>query len=259
MFRPRIIPSLLLSSDGLIKSEKFKNYRYIGDPINAVHLFNELKVDELCFLDIDATAEKRCIDLGLLKRIADEANMPFAAGGGIRSIDNIRDILQTGAEKVIVSTFAVMRPEFISAAAFEFGSSTIAVCIDVKKKVFGRYKIYLHNGNKSTDLDPVEFAKTMEQRGAGEIIINSIDNDGTMSGFDIPLVRMVSEAVTIPVVALGGAGKLEDFKQVVNEGGASAVAAGSFFIYKGARRGVLINYPGTDAFDTLFNTKEKYE
>jgi cyclase len=238
--------------NGLVKSERFKNHRYIGDPINAVHLFNELKVDELCFLDILASHEKRLIDLDLLKRIADEANMPFGAGGGIRTLDNIRDILRIGAEKVVISSFAIENPDFIAQAAFEFGSSTIAVCIDVRRKLFGKYGVFINNGNKSLDLNPVDFAKAMEDCGAGEIIINSIDRDGTMEGYDIAIIHTISEAVTIPVVALGGAGKMEDFKQVIEKGAASAVAAGSFFIFRGKRKAVLINYPGSDSFDALF-------
>jgi cyclase len=255
MFRPRVIPTLLLMNNGLVKSEKFKSHRYIGDPINAVNLFNDLKVDELCFLDIGATKEKRTVDLHLLQRIADEANMPFAVGGGIRAVENIRDILKAGAEKVIISAFAVEQPNFIEQAAFEFGSSTIAVCMDVKKNLWGKYKMYINNGSHSTDWELVAFAKKMEACGAGEIIINSIDQDGTMAGYDIPMIRSISEAVTIPVVALGGAGKMADFKHVVDEGAASAVAAGSFFIYKGPRRAVLISYPGSENFDNLFSNQ----
>ena len=253
MFRPRVIPTLLLMNNGLVKSEKFKNHRYIGDPINAVNLFNDLKVDELCFLDISATKEKRLVELGLLKRIADEANMPFAVGGGIKTTGDIREILKVGAEKVVISTSATQNPEFIRQAAQEFGSSTIAVCMDVKKNIWGKYKVYINNGSKATTFDPVSFAEKMEELGAGEITVNSIDHDGTMAGYDISLLRSVSEAVTIPVVALGGAGKMEDFKEAVDQGCVSAVAAGSFFIYKGARRAVLISYPGSEAFDKLFN------
>jgi imidazole glycerol-phosphate synthase subunit HisF len=252
MFRPRVIPTLLLKDNGLVKSEKFKNHRYIGDPINAVNLFNDLKVDELCFLDITATKENRSVELDLLIRIADKANMPFSVGGGIRTLDSIRDILKTGAEKVVLSAYAVQNPDFVRQAADEFGSSTIAVCLDVKKNFWGQYKVHTHNGTKSTNLDPVLFAKKMEDYGAGEVIINSIDRDGTMNGYEIPLLRAVSEAVTIPVVALGGAGSMVNFKEAVEQGAVSAVAAGSFFIYKGARRAVLINYSGSDSFDQLF-------
>jgi cyclase len=253
MFRPRVIPTLLLSNNGLVKSEKFANHRYIGDPINAVHLFNELKVDELCFLDINATREKRLVDLELLKRIADEANMPFGAGGGIRTLDDIKEILRVGAEKVVISTFAIESPDFITQAAYEFGSSTISICIDVKRKLLGKYGMFIHNGGRSLDLNPVDFARKIEDFGAGEIIVNSIDRDGTMEGYDVSIIRSISESVTIPVVALGGAGSMEDFKKAIEEGAASAVAAGSFFIFKGKRRAVLINYPGSESFDSLFN------
>lgn len=253
MFRPRVIPVLLLQNNGLVKSEKFKNFRYIGDPINAVRLFNELGVDELCFLDIDASNEGRCIDENLIKRIADEVNMPFGVGGGIRSVENIRNILKLGGEKVIISSYAVENPEFIEEASLQFGTSTISVCLDVKKNLFGKYKIFTHNGKKSTNIDPLEFSRLMEKKGAGELIINSIECDGTMSGYDIDIIKKVSESVTIPVVALGGAGQMEHFKLAVDNGYASAVAAGSYFIYKGARRGILINYPGSAAFDNLFN------
>lgn len=252
MFRPRIIPTLLLQNNGLVKSEKFKNHRYIGDPINAVNLFNQLKVDELCFLDIEATSENRLVDLDLLRRIADEASMPFAAGGGIKSIEDIRNIIHIGAEKVVISSAAIKNPGFIQQAAAEFGSSTLSVCVDVKKNFFGKYKIFIQNGKKQADADLLSFVRQMESSGAGEIIINSIDGDGTMQGFDTDLIKLVSEAVTIPVVAMGGAGKMEDFREAVTAGYASAVAAGSFFIYKGARRAVLINYPGAENFDKLF-------
>jgi cyclase len=252
MFRPRVIPVLLLKNNGLVKSEKFKDYRYIGDPINTVNLFNRLNADELFILDITANAENRIIDIHLLRRIADEANMPFGVGGGIRNIDHIKNIIKSGAEKVIISTHAVKQPDFIKKAALEFGSSTIAVCIDIKKDFLGRSRIFIENGKKPVTIDPKQFAKKMEEYGAGEIIINSIDNDGNMNGYNIPLIRAISEIVTIPVVALGGAGKMTDFREAVTEGCVSAVAAGSFFIYKGKRRAVLINYPTQEMLDSLF-------
>lgn len=252
MFRPRVIPTLLLKNNGLVKSIKFKDYRYIGDPINAVHLFNELGVDEISFLDIDATAENRTLNENLIKRIADEANMPFALGGGIRSIDNIRNILKIGGEKVIISSFAIENPDFIKEASKQFGSSTISVCLDVKKNMLGNHKVFINNGKKNTNYDVIEIAKIMESQGAGELIINSIDYDGTMEGFDLNIINKVSKSVQIPVVALGGCGSMEHFKSAVDIGFASAVAAGSFFIYKGSRRGILINYPGSEAFDKLF-------
>jgi cyclase len=243
MFRPRVIPVLLLKNNGLVKSEGFKQHTYIGDPINAVRIFNDLRADELVFLDIDASAQGRCISPELVKDIGDEANMPFAVGGGIRTIGQIRDLIHAGAEKVIINASAVNDPEFIREAANTFGSSTIVVCLDVKKKFLGGLQTWTINGTKSSGKSPVEFAKHMQELGAGELIVQSIERDGKMQGYDIELIRTVSEAVTIPVVALGGAGKLTDLKEAYEKGKATGLAAGSLFVYQGPMKGVLINYP----------------
>lgn len=243
MFRPRVIPVLLLKNNGLVKSEGFKQYTYIGDPMNAVRIFNDLRADELVFLDIDATAQNRCVSAELVKDIGDEANMPFAVGGGIRTIQQIRDLIHAGAEKVIINAAAVNDPEFIRKAAETFGSSTIVVCMDVKKKFLGGLQTWTINGTKASGKSPVDFAKQMEALGAGELIVQSIDRDGKMQGYDIELIRSVSEAVTIPVVALGGAGKLNDLKEAYRAGKATGLAAGSLFVYQGSMKGVLINYP----------------
>jgi len=256
MFRPRIIPVLLLKKLGLVKTVRFNKSRYIGDPINAVKIFNDLKADELIFLDILASKEKRSISLDFVKNVGDEANMPFAVGGGIRSIGNIREIINAGAEKVVINTYAAEYPDFIRRASDEFGSSTIVVSIDVKKNLWGKEKTYSNGGKKSTKWDPVVFAKLMEEKGAGEIIIQSIDKDGTMTGYDIDLIRKVSEAVSIPVVALGGAGKYSDFTLAVKMAHASAVAAGSMFVYHGPRRAVLINYPSKEEILTIFGNED---
>lgn len=253
MFRPRVIPVLLLKNLGLVKSVKFKDYRYIGDPINAVKLFNDLGADELAFLDILASNKKHSISLDFVRHVGDEANMPFSVGGGIRSISEIRQVLNAGAEKVIVNTFAAENPDFIREASEEFGSSTIVVSIDTKKSLFGKELVYTHSGKKATKYDPVSFAGLMEDRGAGEIIINSIEQDGMMNGYDISLIKRISEAVRIPVVALGGAGNNNDMQKAVQEGYASAVAAGSMFVYHGPRRAVLINYPTQEELIKLFH------
>ena len=252
MFRPRIIPTLLLRNLGLVKSVGFKDYKYIGDPINAVKIFNDLKADELVFLDILASKEKRVISLDFVLKVGDEANMPFSVGGGLRTIRDIRSVLRAGAEKVVINTYAAEDPAFIRKAAEEFGSSTITVCIDVKKKIFGKQQVYINGGSKATSLDPVPFAKLMEEMGAGELIINSIDRAGSMEGYDIELIRTVSDSVTIPVVALGGAGKLNDLNEAVKNGHASAVAAGSLFVFHGPRRAVLINYPQPEELKNIF-------
>ena len=252
MFRPRVIPVLLLRGMGLVKSVKFKDYRYIGDPINAVKIFNDLKADELVFLDILASKEKRSISLDFVRNVGDEANMPFAVGGGIRDIKQIKEIINAGAEKVVINSYAFENPDFIKKASEEFGSSTIVVSIDVKKKVFGKKQVYTYGGKNSTGLNPVVFAKLMEEKGAGELLINSIDQDGTMSGYDLDLIKEISKSVNIPVVAVGGAGKLYDLRDAVKEAYASAVAAGSLFVYHGPRKAVLINYPSGDELINVF-------
>jgi cyclase len=253
MFRPRVIPVLLLKNLGLVKSVKFKDYKYIGDPINAVKLFNDLRADELVFLDILASKEKRSIQLSFVQQVGDECNMPFSVGGGIKTISGIKQILNAGAEKVIINSYAAENPEFIRDAAMEFGSSTIVVSIDVKKSLFGKENTYILGGSKSTSYTPVDFAKLMEEKGAGELIVNSIDKDGTMEGYDLNLVKKISEAVTIPVIACGGAGTYAHLAEGIKSAYASAVAAGSLFVYHGPRKAVLINYPSKDDLQKIFS------
>jgi cyclase len=243
MHRPRIIPVLLLKDLALVKSISFKDHRYIGDPIHAVHIFNDLRADELVFLDIEASKQRRSIDTELVRKIGEEADMPFAVGGGIRSLETIRELLRCGAEKVILNTIAAEDPEFVRRAADEFGSSTIVVCMDVKSKWLSGLRTWIHSATKATKHDPISFAKQMQQNGAGEIIVQSIDRDGSMQGYDLQLIRSISERVTIPVVALGGAGSLAHMKEAYDTGYANGLAAGSMFVYQSARRGVLINYP----------------
>jgi cyclase len=242
MFRPRIIPVLLLKSNGLVKSVNFKNHRYIGDPINAVRIFNDLKVDELVFLDIDSSFKNRIISLDFVRNVGDEANMPFAVGGGIKSINDIKSIITAGAEKVIIGKTSIINPDFIKNASGTFGSSTIVVCMDVRKNLFGKEIVYHSNGKKSSQYDPIEFAQLMEAKGAGELIVQSISRDGLMSGYDIDLIKRVSKSVMIPVIALGGAGKFVDLKDAFYNGYANGLAAGSMFVYHGERNGILINY-----------------
>ncbi|HON19571.1 MAG TPA: AglZ/HisF2 family acetamidino modification protein [Salinivirgaceae bacterium] len=252
MFRPRIIPVLLLKNDGLVKSVRFRNHRYIGDPINAVKLFNDFKADELVFLDITATKENRHISLDFVREAGEEANMPFAVGGGIKTLSDIEKVIQAGAEKVVINTAAAKNPRFIREAADHFGSSTIVVCIDVAKNWFGKMSVRIKAGSQSVEFSPVEFAQTMEQMGAGEIIVQSIDRDGTMQGYDVDLIRSISECVSVPVIALGGAGLAEHWKEAYFHGRASALAAGSMFVYQGNTQGVLINYPEREKLRSLF-------
>jgi len=251
MFRPRIIPCLLLKNGGLVKTVKFRNPTYIGDPINAVKIFNDFEADELVFLDIEASKEQRTIPLELVEKIGDEAFMPFAVGGGIKTMDEIRRILNAGAEKVIINTQAVNEPFFITKAAKIFGRQSLVVSIDVKKNE-GEYEILIEGGTKETGLDPLSFAKEMEKKGAGEILINSIDKDGEMDGYDLKLIKKISENITIPVIAIGGAGNFKDFYKAINIAGASAVAAGSFFVYAGKGQGILIDYPDEGEMMEIF-------
>jgi cyclase len=223
-----------------VKTVKFNEPRYVGDPINAVKIFNEKEADELIFLDITATNERRKPSFELLSHIASEAFMPFSYGGGLRDIEDIKEILKIGIEKVIINTYACENPRFIKETSDKFGSQSIVVAIDVKKENSG-YKVFINSGKTCTKREPVEYAVEMEKMGAGEIFLNSIDRDGTMEGYDLDLIKNVSSAVNIPVIASGGAGKTEDFKNAV-EAGASAVSAGSMFVFYGKNKAVLITY-----------------
>lgn len=240
--RPRVIPVLLLRGDGLVKGTRFKDYTYLGDPINAVHIFDEKEVDELIFLDITATRENRVPGLDYIAGIADECYMPFAVGGGIRNVEQIRALLQAGAEKISLNTAAMENPGLITQAANLFGSQSVLVSIDVRKGRGGFYHVYTHSGTKKTNFDPVQWAIRAAELGAGEILLTSIDHDGTMNGYDLNLVQQVSQTVPIPVIACGGAGSVEHFAEAIRHG-ASAVAAGSMFVFHGKRRAVLISYP----------------
>jgi cyclase len=252
MYRPRIIPVLLLQNKGLVKSVNFKNHRYIGDPINAVRIFNDLKADELVFIDILATKENRTISVDFVKNVGEEANMPFSAGGGIKTLEDIRKIIEDGAEKVILNSIAGENPGFVKEAADAFGSSTITVCIDVKKDFLGNEKVWIKAGSKSLASNPVQYARQMEDNGAGELIIQSIERDGTMEGYDINLIKKIAESVTIPVVSLGGAGKWEHIIELNSLVSLNGLAAGSLFIYHGERNAILVNYPERESILQLF-------
>jgi cyclase len=243
MLIPRVMPCLLLKNGSLVKTIKFQDPGYIGDPINAVRIYNEKEVDELIFLDITATLEKRRPPFEVLTQIASECFMPVAYGGGIRDLDDVQAIFKLGIEKVAINSYAVENPSFIRAAADKFGSQSIVVAMDVRKKRFGGYEVVTRGGKQSTKLDPVKWAVQMAETGAGEILLTAVDRDGTQEGYDIELLRSVTGAVDIPVIACGGAGKLADFADAVKQGGASACAAGSMVVYFGRNRAVLINFP----------------
>ncbi|MGA2463620.1 MAG: AglZ/HisF2 family acetamidino modification protein [Thermodesulfobacteriota bacterium] len=251
MLKIRVIPFLLLKNRGLVKTVRFEDPVYIGDPINAVKIFNDKEVDELVFLDITATIEKRKPNFNLIADLASECFMPFGYGGGIRDLNDIKRIFSLGVEKVIINSFAAESPTFIKMAAELFGSQSIVVSIDVRRNLFGKYIVYTHGGRMATKLEAVTFAKQMEEMGAGEILLTSIDHDGKMIGYDVELIKNVTSRLTIPVIAAGGAGRIQDFSDAIKKGGAAAVSAGSMFVFHGRHRAVLISYPGTEELEML--------
>lgn len=251
--QPRVIPCLLLRNKGLVKTVKFKDPTYLGDPINAVKIFNDKEVDELVFLDITATSEGRKPPFDYLAEIASECFMPLGYGGGVCNIADAKRIVGIGVEKVIINSHAIENPRFVQQAADLLGSSSVVVSLDVKKNWLGKYQVYSHAGTRNTNLDPVKQAVQMATMGAGEILLNSIDRDGTMQGYDIDLIKQVAEAVNIPVIACGGANSVSDFATAMQVGKASAVAAGSMFVFQGKHRAVLISYPTQQEMQKTFS------
>jgi cyclase len=225
-----------------VKTKKYANPQYIGDPINAVKIFNDLETDELVFLDIDAANEGRTISIDLVRQIGDEAYMPFGVGGGIKDVKIAAELIAAGAEKVILNTAVIEQPNLVTDVAMKLGNQSVVVSIDINKTLFGSYFVFTKNGQKKTSLHPLEAAQKAVELGAGELILNFVPNDGMMLGYNLSLIKDISSAVSIPVVASCGAGSLEHMKDAVLAG-AHAIAAGSMFVYHGARRGILINYP----------------
>ena len=256
--RPRIIPTLLIDNRDLIKTIKFRDRTYLGDPVNAVKIFNRKGIDELSILDIGATKNGREPDFELLKDIASEAFMPLSYGGGVQTVEQVHDLLAIGYEKVVINTNLIKNPELIKKSAELFGSQSIVASIDAKN-VNGEYICYIADGTELININPVDLAKKAEELGAGEIIINSIDKDGMMNGYDINLVKSIVETVKVPVVAMGGAGSINDLKKVIHEGHAHAAAGGSMFVYYGRLKAVLITAPSenelTDA--GIYNFKKE--
>ncbi len=242
MLKTRVIPCLLLRGAGLVKTTRFKDAKYIGDPINAIRIFNDKEVDELVLLDITASREGRGPAFSVIEEVAAECFMPLAYGGGIGTLEEARRILKLGVEKVVFNTTAWSRPAVLSEAAREFGSQAVVASIDVRRRLFGRFEVVVEGGTRGTGIDPVDFARRMEAAGAGEIFLNSVDRDGTMKGYELELVATVSRAVGVPVIAAGGAGTLADLKAAIDQG-AAAVAAGAMFVFHGPHRAVLITYP----------------
>ena len=245
---PRMIPCLLLKGEGLYKTTKFNKPVYLGDPLNIVRIFNDKEVDELCVLDITATRESRGPRFDFLAELSSECFMPLSYGGGITSLDDCKRLFGIGLEKVVLNTVLFTDPGLLEKAAGEFGTQSMVVSIDVKKNFLGSYQVWSHCGTANSKLDPIAVVRMMEQRGAGEILLNSIDRDGTMTGYDKELVSMVAEAVSIPVIACGGAKNLENMVELVRQTPVSAVAAGALFVFYGPLRGVLINPPTYNQF-----------
>jgi len=253
MLRPRIIPCLLVKNNGLVKTVQFVAPKYVGDPINAVRIFNEKEVDEIFVVDIDATTQGREPNYDLIGKLAAECRMPLCYGGGVKTVAQVERIIGMGVEKVAVSSAAVDSPRLIADVARAVGSQSVVVVIDTKKKRFGgAYEVRTHNGTRVTGKSPVEFAQEMECLGAGEIVINSIDHDGVMKGYDLALASRVREAITLPMTVLGGAGSLQDIENLIDTFGIVGAAAGSLFVFKGVYRAVLINYPSSADKDALF-------
>jgi cyclase len=243
MLRPRIIPSLLIHENGLVKTVHFKNPKYVGDPINAVKIFNEKAVDELTIFDIDATVLGKEPNYSLIERLASQSMMPLCYGGGVKTIDHAQRIFSLGIEKIALSSAVLQKPELITEISDRVGSQSVIVVLDVKKKLLGGYEVYTHNGKKATGINPFKFAEEAQKLGAGEIVINSIDRDGVMKGYDLDLIAKVREKISLPMTVLGGAGCLEDIEKVIDEHGVIGMAAGSLFVFKGPYKAVLINYP----------------
>lgn len=253
MLRPRIIPCLLVRNGGLVKTIAFKDPKYVGDPINAVRIFNEKEADELVVLDIDATVHKAEPDFKMVARLAAECRMPLCYGGGVKTAEQARRIIGLGVEKIAISSAAIEAPILVSQVAQEIGGQSVVVVIDARMDPrTGKSMVWTHNGTRATGRTVIDVAQEAEALGAGEIVVNSIDRDGTMSGYDLSLARSVRQAVGIPITLLGGAGSLGDIKALVEACGVVGAAVGSLFVFKGAYRAVLINYPAPQKKDELF-------
>ena len=256
MLRPRIIPSLLIQDNGLVKTVNFKNPKYVGDPINAVRIFNEKEVDELAIFDIDATVHGTEPNYSLIERLASQSMMPLCYGGGVKTVEQAQRIFSLGIEKIALSSSVLQNPKLITEISDRVGSQSVIVVLDVKKKLLGGYEVYTHNGKKATGINPIKFVEEAQRLGAGEIVINSIDKDGVMKGYDLDLIAKVRDKITLPMTVLGGAGSLEDIEKVIATHGVIGVAAGSLFVFKGPYKAVLINYPNKIEKNKIFKIKQ---
>jgi len=243
MLKTRVIPCLQLIGDSLVKTVKFKNPAYIGDPVNTVRIFNELEVDELCFLDIRATIENRKPNIEILQQIANECFMPLSYGGGIGDFETARTIMSVGFEKLVINSQAYSNRELITQLSRHFGAQAVVASIDVKKNIWGKYFVYIKDGSEKVDIEVGQYAKLLQEAGAGEILLTAMEKDGTWSGFDVELTKKVAESLSIPVIANGGAGSVAHISDVIKNGHASAVSLGSMVVYQQKDMGVLVNFP----------------
>ncbi|RTZ07232.1 imidazole glycerol phosphate synthase subunit HisF [Flavobacterium sp. GSP27] len=255
MLRPRIIPSLLIHDNGLVKTVNFKNPKYVGDPINAVKIFNEKEVDELAIFDIDATVLGKEPNYSLIERLASQSMMPLCYGGGVKTVEQAQRIFSLGIEKIALSSAVLHNPKLITEISDRVGAQSVIVVLDVKKKLLGGYEVYTHNGKKATGINPFKFVEEAQKLGAGEIVINSIDKDGVMKGYDLDLIAKVREKISLPMTVLGGAGSLDDIEKVIDQHGVIGVAAGSLFVFRGPYKAVLINYPTQLEKNRIFKIK----
>lgn len=251
MLRPRIIPCLLIKDGGLVKTVNFRNPKYVGDPINTVRIFNEKRVDELLVLDIDATVKGKDPDINVIENLASECRMPLCYGGGIKTVEQIREIIELGVEKVSLSSAAIENPNIVKLGAKFVGNQSIVVTLDVKK-TNNYYHVYTQNGRNNTKLDPVNLVKKFQDFGAGEIVINSINKDGLMKGYDVDLIQVIINKIFIPLTVIGGAGSLGDIADLFSLFGLIGASAGSLFVYKGRYKAVLINYPSNEEKNNLY-------
>ena len=257
MLLPRLIPMLLVREKGLVKTTQFTDDKYVGDPLNAVRIFNEKRVDEIIVLDIDATVKDKDPDFKMIESLASECRMPLCYGGGIKTVEQAIKILSLGVEKVSLSAAAIQNPNLIKEIADKVGSQSVVVTLDVKRKRFGGFDVLTHNGTKSTKCSPVDLALKFQDLGAGELVLNSIDNDGLMTGYDLKLVGEVKKHMTLPMTLVGGCGTFQDVEALHAQEGLIGAAAGSFFVFKGKYRAVLITYPSEDmrlSISNLFNS-----
>jgi cyclase len=253
MLRTRIIPCLLLKNESLVKTVKFKEYNYVGDPSNTVRIFNELEVDELMFLDIFASKENRDINYKVLKDIANECFMPLSYGGNIKSLEDARKILEIGFEKIVINSNSFNNLKLITEISNYFGAQSVVGSIDVKETFFGNQKIYSHHGRKKQNIDIVEWAKQLENAGVGELLITSIDKEGSWDGYDIELIKSITQNVQVPVIANGGCGNVNHIGEVVKKANASACAVGSMIVYQKKGMGVLVNFPDRKEIEEVLN------